>query len=108
ELLDEEAALAATLATTWGADGHEFPRLHLPFDRLLAHTDAPAWAVTAAPEGPGTAVVAATGWDPVVGDTERLVKQLGDLSAQGFSIVVCAEGMGSAARIASALRDAGV
>ena len=36
ELLDEEAALAATLASTWGAGGEEFPRLHLPFDRLLA------------------------------------------------------------------------
>ncbi|HLY82919.1 MAG TPA: transcription-repair coupling factor [Acidimicrobiales bacterium] len=108
ELLDEEAALAATLATTWGADGHEFPRLHLPFDRLLAHTDAPAWTVTAAPEGPGTAVVAAAGWDPVVGDGERLVKQLGELIGSGFRVVVCAEGAGSAARIASTLHDAGI
>src|SRR5579859_3428157 len=108
ELLDEEAALAATLATTWGADGHEFPRLHLPFDRLLAHTDAAAWTVTAAPEGPGTAVVAAAGWDPVVGDGERLVKQLGELIGSGFRVVVCAEGAGSAARIASTLHDAGI
>ena len=67
ELLDEEAALAATLASTWGAGGQDFPRLHLPFDRLLAQTEAPAWTVTAAPEGPGTVVVAATGWDPVDG-----------------------------------------
>jgi transcription-repair coupling factor (superfamily II helicase) len=108
ELLDEEESLAATLATTWGAAGHEFPRLHLPFDRLLSHTDAPAWTVTAAPEGPGTAVVAATGWDPVVGDSDRLVKQLGDLIARDFRITLCAEGKGSGARIASALRDAGI
>jgi transcription-repair coupling factor (superfamily II helicase) len=108
ELLDEEAALAGTLATTWGADGQDFPRLHLPFDRLLAHTEAPVWTVTAAAEGPGTAVVPATGWDPVVGDSGRLVKQLGELTAQGFRVVVCAEGVGSGARITSALRDDGV
>src|SRR5215471_12221057 len=42
ELLDEEAALATTLATTWQAqlDAHDTPRLSLPFDRLLAHTKA--------------------------------------------------------------------
>jgi transcription-repair coupling factor (superfamily II helicase) len=108
ELLDEEAALAATLSTTWGAAGHEFPRLHVPFDRLLSHTDAAVWTVTAAAEGPGTAVVPATGWDPAAGDGERLVKQLGDLTAQGYRIVVCAEGAGSGARITSALRDGGI
>src|SRR5207247_1235254 len=41
DLLAEEADLAAALAQTWGArhDGdRDWPRLHLPFDRLLAHT----------------------------------------------------------------------
>jgi len=42
ELLDEEAALAQTLATTWGkpVDEADTPRLSLPFERLLAHTKA--------------------------------------------------------------------
>jgi transcription-repair coupling factor (superfamily II helicase) len=105
ELLDEEAALAETLASTWGAQGHQFPQLHLPFDRLLSQTQAPAWTVTAAPEGPGTTVVAATGWDPVMGETERLTKQLRELVGQGYRIVVCAEGRGSGARMAAALRE---
>ena len=52
ELLEEEAALAGTLAQTWGAGGEEFPRLHLPFDRLLAHTDAAVLTVTGRPGGP--------------------------------------------------------
>src|SRR4051812_13501123 len=109
ELLDEEAALASPLASTWGAGVDvEFPRLHLPFDRLLAHTDAPAWSVTAAPEGPGTAVVAATAWDPVVGDGDRLVHQMADLLSQGYRIVVCAEGAGTAARMERSFRDAGL
>src|SRR5262249_39167514 len=107
ELLDEEAALAATLAETWGAAGEEFPRLHLPFDRLLAHTDAAALTVTAAPEGPGTEVVAATGWDPVVGDGERLMGQLRHLRSEGYRIVVCAEGRGSGARLAGLLGEHG-
>ncbi|MEA2933022.1 MAG: hypothetical protein QOI56_1807, partial [Actinomycetota bacterium] len=35
DLLDEEAALASSLATTWGAGvDRDWPRLHLPFDRL--------------------------------------------------------------------------
>ncbi|HWE55879.1 MAG TPA: transcription-repair coupling factor, partial [Acidimicrobiales bacterium] len=108
ELLDDEAALAATLASTWEADGEEFPRLHLPFDRLLARSEASAWTVTAAPEGPGTEVVAATGWDPVVGDGERLLGQLRGLVGDGYRIVVCADGRGSGARLATLLTDHGI
>ncbi|HET9442978.1 MAG TPA: transcription-repair coupling factor, partial [Acidimicrobiales bacterium] len=105
EILDEEESLATTLAQTWGArpqggadgdggGGAGFPRLHLPFDRLLAHTRAPAWTVANAPEGPGTAAVSAAGWDPVVGDGTRLVKQLAELRADGYRVVVCADGRG--------------
>ena len=108
EIVDEEVALAETLAQTWGAGGEEFPRLHLQFDRLLAHTDAAAWTVAAAPENPGTEVVAATGWDPVVGDGERLMGQVRDLQADGFRTVVCAEGRGSAARLVELFRDHGL
>src|SRR5207302_2847692 len=46
ELLDEDSSLAATLASTCSAsdDGRtQFPQLHLPFDRLLANTNAPVW-----------------------------------------------------------------
>ena len=108
ELLDEEAALARTLASTWEANDDEFPRLHLPFDRLLARTEAAAWTVTAAPEGPGTEVVAAAGWDPVVGDGDRLVAQLRGLQADGYRIVVGAEGRGSAGRLSALLADHGI
>jgi transcription-repair coupling factor (superfamily II helicase) len=109
ELLDEEAALAATLAQTWGAgDREEFPRLHLPFDRLLADTRAAALTVTAAPESPGTDVVPATGWDPVVGDGERLMGQLRELQVEGYRVVVCAEGEGSANRLSDLLVEHGL
>ena len=107
ELLDEEASLAGTLAGTWGAEVAVFPRLHLPFERLLAHTEAPVWSVTTAPEGPGTATIAAIGWDPVVGDTDRLTGQLRKLLADGYRVVVCADGRGTAERITVLLSEQG-
>ncbi|HEX2038752.1 MAG TPA: transcription-repair coupling factor [Acidimicrobiales bacterium] len=104
ELLEEEADLAGTLAQTWGAQGREFPQLHLPFDRLLAHTDAPVRSVTTAPEGPSTPTVQAMGWDRVV-DPLHLAGRLKQLLADGYRVVVCAEGAGSAARIESVLKE---
>jgi transcription-repair coupling factor (superfamily II helicase) len=110
ELLDEEKSLADALATTWGADtgSKEFPRLHLPFDRLLAHTNAPAWTMANAPETPDTTAIHATGWDPVVGDGTRLTKQLSELSKDGYRVIVCAEGKGTGARVTASLNEAGL
>ena len=113
DLLDEEASLAASLATTWGAakangEKSEWPRLHLPFDRLLAHTPAPAWTVTNAAEGPDVTTIESRGWDPVMGDADRLTRQVAELVGKGYQLVVAAEGKGSAARMASLLREGGV
>ncbi len=108
ELLDEEAALATTLAATWGAEERELPPLHLPFDRLLASTDAPAWTITPVAEGPGTSAVEAHGWDPVFADSERLVSRLGDLASNRFRVAICAEGRGTGARIAQSLAEGGL
>ena len=111
DILAEEADLARTLSVTWGAtdasDGG-FPSLHLPFDRLLATTEAPAWTITSAPEGPDVATVVAAGWPPVVGDGDALVRHLNDLLADGYRVVVAADGAGTAARLATLLGDEGV
>ena len=108
DLLAEEESLAGSLAKTWGApDAEAFPPLHLPFDRLLAHTTAPVWSVTATGEGPDTPTVDANAWDPLAGDPTRLVERLKKLSNDGYRIVVFADGEGSAARITSNLRDEG-
>ena len=116
DLLDEEAALANSLARTWGADTTSsyvaehgaFPFLHLPFDRLLAHTKAPVWTLTSTPEGPGTTVIPAMGWATTVGDSTAIVAQLRGLSADGYRVVIAAEGEGSADRIQTILRDEGL
>ncbi|HUS60743.1 MAG TPA: CarD family transcriptional regulator, partial [Acidimicrobiales bacterium] len=108
EILDEEAALAATLSQTWGAGDRELRTLHLPFERLLSHTSAPAWTVTNAPEGPSTTVIEAVGWDTTPGDPARVISQLQRLLAEGYRVVVCAEGKGTATRISTAFRDEGL
>ncbi|MGH9275542.1 MAG: DEAD/DEAH box helicase, partial [Acidimicrobiales bacterium] len=114
DLLAEEADLAATLAKTWGAssgaagEDDGFPRLHLPFDRLLTHTDAPAWTVTTAPEGPDVATITSMGVAATAGDPERVVRQLAELAGQGYRIVVAADGEGSAARLRELLTSHGI
>jgi len=112
ELVEEERALAGTLAETWGAaragEGGGFPSLHLDFERLLQRTRAQVWSMVPTAEGPRMPAVAASGWDPVVGDGSRLVKQLSDLAADGWRVVVCADGKGSASRLSSALGSDGV
>ncbi|HEX7276241.1 MAG TPA: transcription-repair coupling factor [Acidimicrobiales bacterium] len=109
DLLAEEASLAASLAVTWGAaKDRDWPKLHLPFDRLLAHTPAPAWTVTGAAEGPDVTTIESRGWDPVMGDADRLTRQVAALVGKGYQLVVAAEGKGSAARLAALLREGGV
>ena len=116
DLLAEEADLAATLAVTWGAVGpantathdHGFPRLHLDFDRLLAHTKAPAWHVVNVPDSPDTPQVQSSGWDPVVGDGSGLIQRLVRLQGEGFRVVVGADGEGSADRLRERLATEGV
>ncbi|MDP1820079.1 MAG: transcription-repair coupling factor [Acidimicrobiales bacterium] len=112
DLLAEEADLAGTLAKTWGAvggDGEEaFPRLHLPFDRLLSHTAAPAWTITTAPEGPDVATITSMGVATAAGDPDRVARQLAELQSAGYRIVVAADGEGSAARVRELLSAHGV
>ena len=109
ELLDDEASLASTLAVTWNAtDDEEFPRLSLDFDRLLAHTKAGAVSLLATPEGPDTPRVAATAFDPVVGDTDALARRLRSLVGEGYRVVLAAEGTGSSQRLRDVLATEGV
>ena len=98
DLQAEEADLASTLATTWGADGVEFPRLHTAWARLLVHTGAPVWTVAAVPDGPGVDTIAASGWgrDVVVDDVDGVPGRLRRLLAEGHRVVVAADGTGAA------------
>src|SRR5690349_19953785 len=77
DIAAEEADLARSLAVRWGRDTtKDFPALHLPFDRLLATTEAAAWTLTSVPESPDVATVTAVPWEQAIGGGERLVAQL--------------------------------
>jgi len=108
EIAEEEADLARSLAATWGAQGDEFPRLHLPFERLLVRTGASLTSLTAAPEGPGSTALELTSWPSVVGGNDRLLTQLRELVAKRWTVVVCAENDSSAGRLSNALRGEGL
>jgi transcription-repair coupling factor (superfamily II helicase) len=112
DLLAEEADLATTLARTWGAVADDtaigeddLPRLHLPFDRLLAKTTAPAVSVMAVPDGPDVAVLAASGW-PAPG--EALASHIQQLLNDGARVIITADGIGSAKRVADLLGEWGI
>jgi len=107
ELLAEEADLASSLALTWDVGADDVHRLHLPYDRLLAHSDAPVWSVLATPDGPSTPQIEASGWAPVVGDMEPTVAKIRDMLAGGFRVVVAADTPTSAERLAGLMADAG-
>ncbi len=105
----EETDLARSLARSWGvADDASMRSLHVGFDRLLTRTDAATWSVTAAPEGPDVSTVTASGWPPLIGDGEALVRQLRALLADGYRLVVGADGAGSATRLSALLTEHGL
>jgi len=109
DLAAEEADLAASLARTWEV-GHDrgFPSLHVPYEELFAGSALPVWSMTVTPEGPDVATVAATGWNPVVGDGEALLAQIRQLRDDGYRIVAAADLEGSAGRLGDLLAERGV
>ena len=114
DLLAEEADLAQTLARTWGVPAAldegtpDLPRLHLPFDRVLARTDAPVWQIPSTSPTPDTPSVDATGWMAPHGDPGGLVAQVRQLVGDGCRVIVAADGIGSASRLAELFVGAGV
>lgn len=100
DLRAEEQDLGESLSRTWGvAEGHDFPRLHLMFDRLLSGTAASVWTFMNVPDLPDSPVFEAEAWPPVVGGGDALVNRLRNLLAQDYSVIVGADGSGSALRI---------
>ena len=121
ELIDEEEALAGALAVTWGVvegapdggwpaddSGRAFPRLNVAYERLLERCPAPVLSLVPVATSTATPGVTAQGWEPVHGDRSRLTARLGALAEDGYSVTVCAEGPGSADRLAAVLAEEGL
>lgn len=109
DLLAEEDDLAKALASTWARDAERtFPRLHADPETVLAGAGAGArsfWTIDSTPDSADTPVLHATGWGPVGGDGAGLVDRLKSLIASGYTVVVAADGEGSAARLHEILLD---
>ncbi len=112
ELLDEEVALADSLATTWAPSRSDtavaMPRLHLGFDRLLQRTGAKVASMLPVAETTRTVALQASGWPPVLGDSAGLARRFGELARAGNRVVICADGRGSAERMATVLDGEGL
>ena len=111
QLLDEEAALADALATTWGVvegQGDSFPRLHLAYERLLQHCPAGVLALPGIPEGPTTTAMTVRRFNPVAGDPSRLAAQVSELVGQGYAVTLCAATGPGADRLSAVLAEQGV
>ncbi len=111
DLLGEEADLAETLASTWGAtevgeDG--LSRLHVEFDRALAQCSAPIWSITPSSTGPHVAAVESSGWDRPIGEGRGPIPQLGRLLADGYRVVVAADQVATATRLHGLLGEHGL
>jgi len=112
ELLDEEAALGESLANTWAKAADEVadavPRLHMDFERLLQRTSAKVASLLPVAESARTTALAASSWPPVLGDFSALARRFADLAGGGNRVVICADGRGSAERMASVLDTEGL
>jgi transcription-repair coupling factor (superfamily II helicase) len=109
ELLDEESALADALASTWGLEeGSGAPRLHVPFDRLLVATDASVVSLVPTSVGPDVPLIESRGWEPILGDGNKMAAQVASLVGSGYSVVLCSSTAGGAERLSGILAEEGV
>jgi len=113
DLAAEEADLATSLAGTWGAidadgEARPFPSLHVGFDRLLARSDTAAWTIDSTRSGPDGPEVSTSAWEPIAGDSSRLMDQLRSLVSAGGTVLVAADGVASGRRLTETLGEHGV
>ncbi|MBT6445653.1 MAG: transcription-repair coupling factor, partial [Acidimicrobiaceae bacterium] len=111
DLLAEEADLAATLATTWGAveaSDTGLAKLHTEFDRALSQTTSPIWSVSPHAVSPDVATVDSSGWDRAIGEGRGPIPQLQRLIADGYRAVVAVDSHGSINRIHGLLAEQGL
>ena len=98
----------STGADVAGQAAERFPRLYLPFDRLLARSRPPSSSLAPVAEGPDVPAVTVRGFEPVAGDAARLARQVTALVSDGYSVTLCSATAGGAARLSGVLAEEGV
>ena len=111
DLLAEEDDLARALASSWARDATKtFPRLHVDPENLLGVSRG-SWNLIPVADGPEVPLLEASGWGVATGLGslgEGPAGRFTQLLADGYRIVVAADGVGSAERLTSLLGDAGL
>lgn len=109
DILADEADLERSLAKTWDVgDDVSLPSLHVEFDRLLANEAPEVQMWQALADSPLMPAIEIAAWEPVHGDGALLVSQIQRLLGEGYSIVVAADGQGSAERLANSMERQGI
>ncbi len=91
-----------------GGAGASFPRLHLPFGRLLSRTRAAILSVVPVADSPDTPAVTVRGFEPVAGDPGRLATQVRKLVESGHTVTLCSATSGGASRLSAVLAGEGI
>ncbi|MCL4433203.1 MAG: transcription-repair coupling factor [Actinobacteria bacterium] len=122
EVNDDEHAIAQALSSTWatgskehsydgdseGRDGdRETPKLHLPYERLLARSRAGVASIYTVSSGPTVTDTGARTVDVARSDPEALVAKLEGMVKSGFRVVIAAHGRGSAERMMERIVESG-
>jgi transcription-repair coupling factor (superfamily II helicase) len=109
ELLDEEGALAEALAVTWGLeDAGDTPRLHVPYERLLARCASHLLSLVPTSDSPATPSIEARGWEPILGDGNKLASQISAFVSSGYTVAICSSSPGGAERLSELLGREGI
>lgn len=108
----DEAALADTLALTWGAREQtqevSFPRLHVDYERVLERCHASVLSLLSVAEGPKTPTLTVRGHVSAGGDPSRLAEMVRGLSKEGYSVTLCVTSLNGTNRICDDLGAEGI
>ena len=110
DILAEEDDLARALATTWARDQSvAFPRLHIEPERLLSDSSSiTTVSIASTADNDDSPAVAASSWGPMVSDPDALSRNISQLLADEWSVVVAANTTEALTRITSLFVDRGL
>ena len=75
----------------------------MPFDRLLTGTGAAVVSLVPTAENQDVPLVESRGWEPILGDGDKLAAQVAGLVGDGYSVVLCSSSAGGAERLSGIL-----
>lgn len=107
DVLSEERELASVVTGASADDAGRLPRLHAGLEEARPSTGVPVWAMPSVPSSPDDPVVDATGWAGGQRGLKSRARRIAGLLDDGYKVVLCARGAGTADRLSDLLADHG-